>query len=293
MASTTLIVGSDAKVGSALASRLRRAGRRVVGTTRQQDNVDGSTLYLDLSDDVKGWRYPSDVEVAVICAGVSSVMACAREPGGSAQVNVHGTAELAQGLVSRGAFVVFLSSGHVFDGSRPHRRADEPFGPITEYGMQKAEAERQLNQYGDSAAIVRLSNIVGLNDPLFTGWAQSLRKGEAFHPFQDMTLAPVPLSCVVSALQIITEAKLPGVWQVSGERDVSYAEIARMGARLLGASQGLVQPIRAAEAGYSERIRDHTTLSIDRIELELGIQPPDVTWTLETAFTNPRALAGV
>ena len=99
-------------------------------------------------------------------------------------------------------------------------------------------------------------------------------------------MAPVPLYCVVTVLQVVTEAKLSGIWQISGERDVSYAEIARIGARLVGADESLVQPVRAADVGYNERIRENTTMDISRLREELGIQPPDVVWTLERAFSD-------
>lgn len=283
---STLIIGTDGKIGGALWRRLRRSGRRVIGTTRRQDSVGEDALHLDLAQDMSDWPVPDGVQTAVICAGVSSAGACASDPIGTAQVNVDGTVALARRLASQGAFVVFLSTGHVFDGSRPNNLAEEPFSPITEYGRQKARTEAQLGELGDSVAIVRLSNVLRTGEALLTGWAEALKKGEAVTPFSDMTMAPVPVSCVVTVLQAVMEARLSGVWQISGERDVSYAEIARVGAGLVGADVGLVRPVRAADVGYSERIRENTTMDISRLRDELGIQPPDVIWTLERAFSG-------
>ena len=97
---------------------------------------------------------------------------------------------------------------------------------------------------------------------------------------------PIIARRLIVLLQIVAETRLSGVWQISGERDVSYAEIARAGARLVGADEGLVQPVRAADVGYSERIRENTTMDISRLRDALGIQPPDVMWTLERAFAS-------
>ena len=283
---STLIIGTDGKIGSALTQRLRLTGRQVLGTTRRMDNVGEDNLHLDLAEDVGEWPIPSGVETAVICAGISSVGACANDPSGTSKVNVSGTVTLAKKLLAEGAFVVFLSTGHVFDGSRPHHLSEEAFSPITEYGRQKAETERQLDKIGDNVAIVRLSNVLGPNEALLAGWAESLKKGEVVTPFEDMTMAPVPLSCVVTMLQVVTETRLPGIWQISGERDVSYADIARIGARLVGADEGLIQPVRAADVGYNERIRENTTMDVSTLKDELGIEPPGVMWTLERAFRN-------
>ena len=123
------------------------------------EKVQKDNLYLNLAEDVSGWPVPDGVRAAVICAGVSSVGACANDPLGTAQVNVDGTVALANRLASEGAFVVFLSTGHVFDGSRPNHLAEDAFSPITEYGRQKAKTEAQLGELGDSVAIVRLSNV--------------------------------------------------------------------------------------------------------------------------------------
>ena len=113
-------------------------------------------------------------------------------------VNVTGTVALVERLVSQGAFVVHLSSAHVFDGTRPHRREHDQTCPVTEYGTQKADAERSILKLGDSVAVVRFAKIVGPTDPLFGGWATSLSAGQPISPFSDMTMSPVPLSCAVS-----------------------------------------------------------------------------------------------
>jgi hypothetical protein len=44
----------------------------------------------------------------------------------------------------------------VFDGSVPCRNAHDAACPVTEYGRQKAEAEKQLLALGNMAAVVRV-----------------------------------------------------------------------------------------------------------------------------------------
>ena len=290
----TLIVGSDSLIGGALMAHLQRTGERVVGTTRRREAVDESRLYLDLSKDVEGWQCPWPVAVAVVCAGVTKLDTCRRNPVVTARVNVLGVSALVKNLVARGAFVIYLSSNQVFDGSVPYRPPDHPVSPVTEYGRQKAEAERQISQWGDSVAIVRFTKVLGPTIPLFSEWSEALRKGEIIQPFSDMYMAPVPLSCAVSVLRFVADLRLPGILQVSGNRDVSYAEAAHLGARILGVDTSLVQPVEASQSGrYTGLVPANTTLNIERLKSVLGIEPPDVQLTVEMAFVKPQVLGSL
>ena len=284
----TLIVGCDGRVGNALMASLARSGKRVVGTTRRTESVDDSHIFLDLSHDLLNWQTPWPVEVALLCAGVTSIDACRRDPATTARVNVHGVATLVENLIAKGAFVVYLSSIAVFDGGVPYPKQEDSPSPATEYGRQRVETERLVNQFGDSAAIVRFSRILEPREALFSAWKESLGKGQPIYPFSDMKMAPLPVSCAVSVLRLVSDQRLAGTLQVSGNRDISYADAARVGAAALEADVGLVRPVLASEAhdGPSWLPR-YTTMNIHRLRATLGIEPPDVSWTVRSSFIRP------
>jgi cupin fold WbuC family metalloprotein len=286
-----LVVGADGLIGGALVRRFEGAGASVAGTTRRKERVSEHCAYLDLARPSDKWKFPWPVDVAILCAGVNKLQLCKDQPEATAKINVEAVSKLAGDLVEAGAFVIYLSTSQVFDGSRPCQAVDAPYSPMTEYGRQKAEVERRLSKYGDSVAIVRFAKILGPQPSLFSEWATALRKGEAIHPFSDMTLAPAPLSHAVSVLTRVAELRLPGIFQVSGSEDITYAEAARLGAKALGADPRLVQPVASSEEGtYTEAIPAHTSLNMDRLYSATGIVPPTVQWTVETAFINPQLL---
>jgi len=283
----TLIVGSDSFIGGALMAQLCEDGKRVAGTTKRHETLDQSHLYLDLSKDVETWNCPRSVSVAIICAGVTRIVACRRDPIKSAQVNVDGTAALIKNLVSKGVFVLYLSTDKVFDGSKPHRLPDDELSPITEYGRQKAEAECQIKQLNSSASILRLSKVLDKEDPLFQKWILEMRQQKAIHPFHDMMLAPVPISTVVSAIQSIVEKRMNGIMQLSGDCDISYSEAATLGVESIGLDENLIKPISASEAGFiSEELSKNTTMDMQRLRNELGIKSPDVKETIKANFKD-------
>ena len=283
----TLVVGADSLVGSALQAQLLRVGKPVLGTTRRLQAVDGSRIFLDLSQDMGNWECPRPNSAAILCAGVTKYSDCIRDPEMSARVNVHGISALAEKLVDGGAQVVHLSTSAVFDGSVAHRPQDDPVCPTTEYGRQNAEAERRILALGNSAAVVRFSKILGPNLPLFRGWVQVLRDGYPIHPYSDMVMAPLHVSFAVSVLIGIAEARLHGIFQTSGDRDVSYADAALLFASWLGADADLVQPIESSkEKCHIEPLNRHTTLDGSRLMSSLGIEPPVVPKVLRAYFAE-------
>ena len=52
----SLVVGADGVMGRALAARLVYDGTPPLVTTRRPETVTDTRLYLDLADDLSGWR---------------------------------------------------------------------------------------------------------------------------------------------------------------------------------------------------------------------------------------------
>ncbi len=288
-----LIVGSESLIGGALMLQLERSGKAVLATARRQKAASERHIYLDLLEDISRWKCPAAVGTAVICAGITSIEACRRDPVSSTRVNVEGTSKLIEKLVAGGVLVIYLSSDKVFEGSVPYRMADDKPCPVTEYGRQKAEAELRVSQWGGSVAIVRLTKVLSSGISLFSEWVESLKKGRTIHPFSNMVMAPIPLSFAVSVLRLVEERCLSGIIQVSGGYDVSYAQAAYRAAKLLGVDSRLVQSVEACPSGpETESLPAHATLNADRLKSMLKIEPPDVWWTIEKAFVQPHALDG-
>lgn len=280
-----LVVGSDSLIGGALFRRLRGVGERVVGTTRHPEKVHEHCFYLDLAAASEKWRPPLPISVAIVCAGVTRLQACQADPVVSARINVEGVSTLIKSLVAAGIFVIYLSTNQVFDGSKPLRLANDPLSPGTEYGRQKAEAERQIRQCGDSIAIVRFTKVLEPRPPLFLAWIEAIRNGREIHPFSDMVMAPVPLALAVDGLQCVAQARSPGVFQMSADKDISYEQAARHLARRVGAGENLIQPVRAAESGFFPGPNPaHTTLEASRFREEFGIEPPSAWSTIDSVL---------
>ncbi|MDB5314109.1 MAG: dTDP-4-dehydrorhamnose reductase [Gemmataceae bacterium] len=276
-----LVVGGDGVIGAELTRQLVSSGNPVVATTRRPRKADGPALFLDLAADPAGWELPDRVGVGYLCGAITSVDQCRQFPDETRLVNVGRTLHLAHLLRRRGAHVVFLSSNQVFDGSRPLPPVTAPRAPQTEYGRHKAQAEVDLLAAG-GATVVRFTKVVGPGWALFQTWTESLRRGEPIAPFHDMYLSPVPLSFAAGVLVRVGESRPGGVVQVSGDRDVSYAEVAARLAERIGALPSLVRPVSFASKDLPlEMALPNTAMSSARLAAELGLTPPPVWDTID------------
>lgn len=277
-----LVIGSDGVIGRSLVRHLGEIDVRVRGTSRRRDTGGVNRLALDLEADLREWAVPAGTSVAFLCAGATSLEACRSRPDATRYVNVEQTVALAERLLARGVFVVWLSTNLVFDGQRPRPKAGDRVSPQTEYGRQKAAAERRLLALGASVAVVRLSKVMDGATRLIDGWVHDLRGGRPVQPLSDMVMAPVPLDFAVPVIAQVGLRRLGGILQASAPQDVSYAAVAQLAARRVGAPASLVRPITVAESALRvEAVPRHTTLDTSRIEREVGAHPPAVEVVLE------------
>ena len=278
-----LVVGADGQIGQRLLTRLTEEGKPAVGTTRRDTP---GLLRLDLVGPPERWELPERVAVGYLCAAITSIDRCQSDPIGTRRVNVERTLELAEQLRDRGGHIVFLSTNQVFDGTRSMRLENEAVCPRTEYGRQKAEVESKLLD-GGRAAIVRFTKVAVPGWKLIGDWAAALGEGKPIAAFADMVMAPIPIGFAVNALIAIGAARAAGIVHVSGERDISYLDVAHRLADRLGAPRDLVRPQSIAERNITRAAAPlHTTLDAGRLRREFGLACPPLVATLDELFAS-------
>jgi dTDP-4-dehydrorhamnose reductase len=272
-----LVIGADGVIGNALSQSLKRSGKNVLETSRRKEALSNERIFLDFEENISLSGIPDKVSVAFFCVAFNSLEYCRREPAKTALVNVDNTVKLAKELVKAGTFVVFLSTNLVYDGSVPFTKADTPVSPQTEHGRQKAEAERQLLVLGNLTSVIRLTKIFGPDMRLIQEWILALQNNKVIHPFSDKVVSPLPLSFAIEVFCRMAEKKLSGIVQVSGDRDVTYAQLAYRVAERMGVNRNLIRPISARESGLElEHLPQNTTLDATRLVEELKMKVPAV-----------------
>lgn len=282
-----LIVGGNSEIGAAAYRVMQAQGLAAAATTRHRELVAAERPFLDLAAEINSFEPPPQTQAVCICAAIARIAACAADPTGTAFVNVDRTLALTDKFLTRGIYVLFLSTNQVFDGQTPHVKPDAPYSPVSEYGRQKARAEAGLRERmarGAPAGILRLAKVVSTRMALLDGWIDSLSAGKPINAFRDMMLAPTPTHLVCEAIIALLQDHLSGVFQFTGPRDVSYAAVAQFLAGRIGAPPTLVNETSARSAGLPEgAIPPNTTLDSRLICERFALRVPDAWEVIEEA----------
>jgi dTDP-4-dehydrorhamnose reductase len=276
-----LLVGKDSQIGSYFFNHYPGIS---IGTTRRKDEQsrDSKSLFLDLSDDISQWLPPDNIHCAIILSAVTSIDVCKSDMQLSRFINIDQTIKLIKILKEDNIFIIFPSTNLVFNGDTPFQKSDDIRTPVTAYGKMKAEMETFILENHIQGSIVRFSKIISPDNKLIISWIHNLKTGIKIYPFYDMYLSPIPISIVCNVLYQIAEKHLPGIIQVSGNEDISYADLAFYISRKLGYDYNLIEPVSWRNSGIDlETVPLHTTLNTARLRDELGISIPDICTTID------------
>lgn len=290
---TYLLVGGDSEIGTATFAYMAARSRPVSATTRRADKLAvPSRILLDLAKPADSWHLPADVDATCVLAAVARLKACNDDPRGSAYINVDQTLALLERLLRRGAYVLFLSTNQLFDGTRAQVPVDTAPCPISEYGRQKARTEAALRAamaQGKPVAILRFGKVVSPGIELLLNWRDKLASGQRIQAFFDMVMAPLPVALAAQAIDALLVSRRPGIWQLTGPRDVSYRAVALHIAKRVGADPRLVEAVSASSAGIPIGGGvANTTLDSSRMRTEFGLAAPDA-WDVIDALIGARA----
>lgn len=225
------MVGGDGLIAPALAAHLKADSWRVTCTSRRE-HLPSGWLHFDLKDGVDTLPHAvvQQADVVFLCAAVTGFTSCANDPEGSRHINVTRSVELGRRFMQNGAHLVYLSSNAVFDGTQSMLDEFAPTNPVTEYGRQKTECEEALlaaaQELSGNCSVVRLTKVVDSAQPLYSGWVRSFKEQAPAKAATDLVLCPVTTAYVASGLGSIGACKLGGVYHLSGERDMTYHELA-------------------------------------------------------------------
>lgn len=175
--------------------------------------------------------------------------------------NTTGPAVLAAICARHGLPLVTFSTDFVFDGEHdaPYVETDA-IRPINVYGRSKARAEELVLDHHPGALVVRTSSFFGPWDEhnFITIALRTLRNGDEFHVAQDMTVSPTYVPDLVNACLDLLIDREAGIWHLTNEGEVTWADLARQAAKLasvdtsrLASHDGMQLNLRAPRPRYS------------------------------------------
>jgi dTDP-4-dehydrorhamnose reductase len=175
--------------------------------------------------------------------------------------NAIGPSVLAQACANAGLPLLTFSSDLVFDGlqQRPYTEADEP-NPLNAYGRAKHAAEQAVLRLHPGALVVRTAAFFGPWDRhnFIVQGLQRLREGQPWLAAADQVISPTYVPDLVHAcLDLLIDGQR-GLWHLSNDGALSWAELAcraaeahRLPTRLVQAVPGVSLDWRAPRPAFS------------------------------------------
>jgi len=231
-------------------------------------------------------------DAIVHCAAWTAVDACESDPDRAFRVNALGTRFVMDCARRTGAYVVFLSTDYVFDGTKaePYHEWDTPH-PCSVYGASKRAGELEIDA---SCAVVRTSWVVGRYGANMVKTILRLaRDGDGAAPLRfvdDQRGCPTVAADLAGLLRSFVVERLPGVWHVTNQGAVSWFEFAREVLRAAGEDPARVEPITTAELQPPRPAHRPANSVLDNRALRLAARPllPDFRESLPTLLSNLR-----
>jgi len=259
-----LVIGKNGLLGAALTQKLQDVKMDVVSLSRTD---------YDLATDE-----PLKLPTCSLAYILALEPVRPEAPHASQLANVTGTLKTINYLVEKGAFVVFPSTNRVLDGGTPMTRTDTPVNPKSEYGRQKAFVESRLRD-DNNIGILRLNKVLHYDLPMFQRWRSTIKRKEV-RACKDLFCSPIPVHTAVAALLLIGLDRMPGISQLSGEKDISWFDMATIFMRLYNEPLDLLCEEACPDINLSAK---HTTLDCSRL-MAAGLSIPPVDNTVKTSI---------
>ncbi|MBX9744931.1 MAG: NAD(P)-dependent oxidoreductase [Chlamydiales bacterium] len=130
------ITGAKGQVGNALLDLLRHMSIEHIGTTRQQVDLGKEQQVMAHMKDFTG------VTHIIHTAGFTNIEAAEFQKDEAYLNNIIATCHLAKAASIQGSKLIYISSDHVFDGTKQGAYLEDDLtNPRTWYGMTKREGE--------------------------------------------------------------------------------------------------------------------------------------------------------
>jgi len=171
-------------------------------------------------------------------AANSSTGFCEKHPEITRKINVEASHTLAQICKNKGIPLVFTSSEQVYDGTKDSYTDTDFANAINNYGVQKTEAEKLIQECYPDTAIARIAVLFGHQGPtsycFMNDWLSKWEAEEEVTVFYDEVRSFLSGQSAVEALLILLREKVSGIYNVGAEDAMSRYEFANLLAETFG-----------------------------------------------------------
>jgi dTDP-4-dehydrorhamnose reductase len=202
---------------------------------------------VDPEDTLKSVRGISP-QTIIHLAAFTDVEACEDETEKALAVNAVGAMNIAKAAREIGAYLVYVSTDYVFDGTKrePYVETDPP-NPINHYGESKLQGERYVQNLAARHAIVRTSWLFGPCGKNFVDTIVSrASQGKALKVVNDQMGRPTYTMDLANGIRQVVERGVEGIIHLTNQGATTWFGLAKHAIDLAGVKAD-IKPVTSDE----------------------------------------------
>ena len=232
-------------------------------------------------------------DLAIHCAGLTSVDTCEKEPLLAHETNVTITENIAHACSNK-TKLVYISTDQIYGKADDHSETNTNLQPLNQYGKTKLQAEQKVRELCNDYIIIR-TNIFGWNIKLektsSAEWIyHSLKKGEEITLFTDYTFSPIYTECLGDIIMHLVDIDFNGVINAGSPTPCSKYNFGMQLAEEFALNSSLIRKGFIADHSFLAPRFHKLDLNVDKLS-GLGIVPPDYRFSIRQFIRNRKESA--
>ncbi|MCE9685758.1 SDR family oxidoreductase [Shewanella sp. AS16] len=273
-----MITGATGLLGRAVCARLE-GEHRLIATGLSRVGAGQHSLDLIQAEQVRRFVASHKPEVIIHCAAERRPDVSEQDPQATLALNLNATRTLAEAAKANGAWLLYISTDYVFDGTAPAYAEQDRPNPLNFYGESKWRGEQIVAETVPDAAVLRLPILYGRVERLEESAVLVLLKSLLDKRPQALDhwamRRPTSTADVAAAMAQLLRLRLQGrplsgIYHFSAGETLTKYQMALALADLLGLDTAHLHPMD--EPGDSAKRPHDCTLKCERLA-RLGILP--------------------
>ena len=194
--------------------------KKVMSTTKNHNDVNESTMFLDLTrKSFPSYLYSENISEVIILAGIVGEKLCLDNLPKAMDVNVTSTLQLLEGLHDQEIPNIFVSSSSAFAVQHdPRKMLDTKFNV---YGQLKRWIELEICERFNFTTVLRLSKVITSSDERMHYWVKTIRENANITVPENLKFSPISSAYFAS---LIDSGLIHGngILNLSATENVSY-----------------------------------------------------------------------
>jgi dTDP-4-dehydrorhamnose reductase len=262
-----LITGAGGQLGRDLHLHCEAQGDEVTaGTHATLDVGDRDAVYQAITS--------LRPDVVLHAGAYTAVDACETEVDTAYRVNALGTRWVADASRRAGAYLCYVSTDYVFDGTKlgPYVEWDRT-NPQSVYGASKLGGEHEVAAHAPGASVVRTSWVCGEHGANMVKTVLRLAERPELAFVDDQRGCPSFTADLAVGIRRLAAARMPGTFHMTNQGDVSWYEFVRAVLTSAGHDPAKVRPIKTDELDPPRPAPRPANSVLDNAALRLAGEP--------------------